>query len=120
MKSRHQLTNHQIAELTSQAKQTKDLKEARRIQALLLFHEGENWDRIKRFTFLSRSQVFSLREKYSKAGLPALASKPKPVKRLLTSKQLEEIKDLLTHKNPSDVGYEGVGWTTNMLAYYIK
>src|SRR5438045_3866331 len=96
MRTLPRLTEEQVLELETFSKGTKDIKEFKRGQAILLLNTNTKIDFIYKLTNYSRSQIFSLRQLYSRHGLVALKTKAKgEPKRLLTKEQLQEIITLL-------------------------
>lgn len=122
MRTLPRLTSEQFAEVKQFSEKTKDVKELKRAQAILLLNANNEHSFITGFTGYSRSQIFSLRKLYQEKGIVALTTKRKgEPKRLLTKKQLEEIKGILTETgSPLRLGYQTPFWTTGMLAHYIK
>jgi len=115
------LTQNQIEELSGFAQATKDVKELKRVQAILLVNTNPDPSPIITLTGYSRSQIFSLRNQYVKKGLEALKTKAKgEPKRLLTPKQLQEVIDLLQTTSPREYGYQSQFWTTGILAGLIE
>lgn len=122
MRTLPRLSPEQFQELKSFAENTKDVKELKRAQAILLLNAHNPISFTTQFSGYSRSQVFSLRHQYQENGLEAIKTKAKgEPKRLLTQKQLQEVKVILQEAgSPLRLGYQTPFWTTGMLANYIK
>lgn len=121
MRTLPRLTIEQFGQLHEFATKTKDLKEFKRAQAILLLNDNAKPKYITKFTGYSRSQIFSLRQLFLKRGIKALKTKAKgEPKRLLTKKQLKEIVLLLKTTHPGDHGYQSPFWTTGILAGVIE
>lgn len=121
MRTLPRLTPEQFAEVKQFSEETKDVKELKRAQAILLLNAKNPLSFITGFTGYSRSQVFSLRDQYCKHGLGVLRTKRKgSPKRFLTKKQLGEVMHLLRTTFPPDHGYQTPFWTTSLLAGLIE
>lgn len=115
------LTPKQFQELRHFSEKTKDVKELKRAQAVLLLNAKNPLSFITGFTGYSRSQVFSLREQYVAHGLVVLRTKRKgSPKRFLTKRQLFEVMQILKTTFPPDHGYQTPFWTTSLLAGLIE
>lgn len=115
------LTDKQVEELERFTKETKDLQEFKRAQAILLLNKRVDEQTIRSITAFSRSQIFSLRQTYLHTGMSGLETKRKgDPKRLLTKKQLKEVVHLIKTTKPQEYGYSYPFWTTGILAEVIK
>lgn len=116
------LNEEQINELSQIVKNgRRSGREVRRAQAILLLDKKTKIEVIKKATFYQRRQIYELREQYLEEGLKAIEDKRKgKPKRLLTKKQLKEIKRTLITRTPEDFNYGYPFWTTGILGDFIK
>jgi transposase len=123
MKTLPRLTSEQVEEVRDFVKKTKDVKEFKRGQAVLLLDEKKDIEFITKFSGYSRSQIFSLRDQYLKKGIVILKTihKGEP-RRLLTKKELKDIVETVKTKKPKDVGFSETFeyWSTGVLGKYIE
>lgn len=122
MRTLPRLTPAQFVEVKQFSETTKDVKELKRAQAILLLNANNEQSFITGLTGYSRSQIFSLRKLYQTKGLVALQTQRKgEPKRLLTKKQLGEVTSILREAGSTlRLGFHTPFWTTGMLAHYIK
>lgn len=93
----------------------------RRAQAVMLLGQASPVPAIEQVTGFGKEHIFRLRRHYGKLGLEAFRDKRKGEPRpLLTRRQRQEVLTLLKTKKPSETGYVGEGWTTNMLGDWIE
>jgi len=116
------LSEEQVTELTELAKETKDIREFKRVKAVLLLNSQAEVRFITTLTDFSRSHLFHLRHQYVRLGITAVKTTRKgEPKRLLTKKQLDEIITTVKTKRPEEEGFSGSDhWTTSMLARLIE
>lgn len=119
MKICPRLNSLQLSELEKRKKETKEVSEFKKIQAILLLNRKEDTERIISFTGLKRSRIFGLRRKYLQFGLKAVEPRKRRVFQLLTRKQIKEIKEILINKTPYDFEYNSPFWSTSILADLI-
>lgn len=99
-------------------------REVKRAQAIILLDKEINIPAITSLTGLERSQIYNLRRRYLKIGLPAIEEKKKKnPKELLTKKQRKEIIAAVSGKKPGECDRyfeRNDYWTTGMLGEYIR
>ncbi len=121
MKKHPKLSTTQHSELGSFIRLTKDPRESRRAQAVILMDHGSSIEMITLLTTLRRRQAFKYRALYLRIGLEALSNKRKgKPKLLLTKTQREEVLSYLKNTTPKDHGYEAEFWSTSILGDFIK
>lgn len=96
-------------------------REVRRAQAILLVDHNTDTKAITALTKYSRRQVFDLRKNYLIQGITSIQDKKKGKPRaILTTKQRNEVLDILRTKTPRAYDYDWNWWTTGILADFIK
>ncbi len=116
------LTEKQIKELKTFLKEKdRSQKETRRAQAILLLDQSIDLAVIQMTTGYSRRRIFFCRQNYLQEGLKGITDKrKKPIRRLLTAKQRQEINSILSNETPKAYGYKSANWTTVILADLIE
>ena len=116
MRRYKKLTSDQKNELQALIKTGTDVKEVRRAQAILFLDGKAGYETTETLTQFKERAVLIFRQRYLKEGLKWIEHKCKgKPKRLLTSKQRNEILTLLTTTTPKDHGYEIDFWSTSAL-----
>ena len=111
----------QREELESFIQLSKDSKEIRRSQSVLLVDKGVDYGTIFSLTGFKERSVLIFRERYLRDGLKGLEHKRKgKPKALLTSKQREELVNFLVNTVPKDHGYACEHWSTGILGDLIQ
>lgn len=121
MKRCPKLDKNQKEELANFIRRSKDSKEIRRSQAVLLVDQETAYGVIYNLTGFKERSVLIFRQRYLKYGLGGLEhkrkGKPKP---LLSKVQREEIIALLNDTIPKNHGYNHEYWSTAILGELIK
>ena len=121
MKRCPKLTDIQKSELEFFIQKSRDSKEIRRSQSVLLIDKEVDYRTIESLTGFKERSVLIFRQRYLKAGLEGLEHKRKgKPKRLLSQSQREEIINFLTLTTPKEHGYESDFWSTSVLAHLIE
>jgi transposase len=111
----------QREELESFIQLSKDSKEIRRSQSVLLVDKGVDYGTIFSLTGFKERSVLIFRQRYLRDGLKGLEHKRKgKPKALLTSKQREELVNFLVNTVPKDHGYACEHWSTGILGDLIQ
>ena len=106
----------QKQELEKYIQNSKDSKEIRRSQSVLLIDKKTDYETIYSLTRFKERSVLIFRQRYLKCGLDGLEHKRKgKSKSLLTKVQREEIINILTTMLPKDFGYDCEYWSTSIL-----
>lgn len=115
------LSLDQITQLRKIIKSSKNNRQIRMAQAILLVDQREDPQNIRLLTEIGRSRAFKLRKQFLARGISAIEVKPRGLNKLLTKKQLKEIVRTVKHKKPSEVGFHSYEfWNTGILGRYIE
>lgn len=121
MKRCAKLDVKQRQELEIFIQSSKDSKEIRRSQSVLLVDQATDYGTIHSLTGFKERSVLIFRQRYLKYGIKGLEHKRKgQPKALLTKAQREEIINFLTNTSPKDHGYESDFWSSAILGDLIK
>lgn len=121
MKRCPRLDGKQKQELANFIRNSKDGKEIRRSQSVLLIDLETKYDAIYSLTGFKERSVLIFRQRYLKYGLDGLEHKRKgKPKSLLNRAQREEIIALLKSTLPTNHGYDFEYWSTAILGEFIK
>lgn len=122
MNKKKALTKAQITELKEMIQlQSKSARESSRLQAILMYEKGLDFEVIHELVGLKRSAVLKWRGWYQREGIKALHDKRKrKPKALLTKSQRVEISRVLKEEKPATYGYTAKFWTTTVLGSLIK
>jgi transposase len=121
MKRCPKLENKQKEDLENFIRGSKDNKEIRRSQSVLLVDEETDYGLIYRLTGYKERSVLIFRQRYLKYGLGGLEHKRKgKPKSLLSKEQREEIIAILNDTLPRNQGYDYEYWSTAILGKLIK
>ena len=121
MKRREKLDGKQITELQQMIQSKKsDNIELKRAQAILLINSNADEFMIRSITGFDKKYAFKLKKRFQERGTSGIATKKKKSRLLLTAKQLDEIKHVISEKRPNEIGVNADFWTTLILAEYIK
>jgi len=121
MKRCPKLDKNQKEELTNFIRDSKDTKEIRRSQSVLLVDQETDYGAIYSLTGFKERSVLIFRQRYLKYGLVGLEHKRKgKPKALLSKAQREEIIGLLNDTLPRNHGYDYEYWSTAILGELIK
>lgn len=100
---------------------SKDSKEIRRSQSVLLVDKDVDYITIKSLTGFKERSVLIFRQLFLKTGLKGLEHKRKgKPKALLSRGQREELVNVLITTIPKDHGFESEFWSTSILGHLIK
>lgn len=116
MKICPRLSSLQVLELERKKKETEDVNEFKKVQAILLLDKKEDIEKITLITGLKRSRLFGLRRSYLKLGLKTIQSRKRRVHELLTRRQIKDVTGILLTKSPYDFDYNSPFWSTSILA----
>jgi transposase len=107
--------------LTNFIRNSKDSKEIRRSQSVLLIDRDTNYDEIYSLTGFKERSVLIFRQRYLKYGVEGLEHKRKgKPKSLLSKLQRQETIALLKSTLPGEHGYSSEYWSTAVLGELIK
>ena len=121
MKRCPRLDEKQKQELGNFIRNSKDTKEIRRSQSVLLIDRETDYGVIYSLTGFKERSVLIFRQRYLKYGLGGLEHKRKgKPKSLLNKVQREEIISLLNDTLPKNHGYGSEYWSTAILGELIK
>lgn len=116
------LSQDQIVELMDVVKHSKNALNIKRAQAVLMVNSQGYLPLITELTNFKRSRVFGIRKLYLDKGLPAITSRSKSNKELLTKSQVKELLETVKNSKPFEMDpyYENQPfWTTSVLADYV-
>lgn len=98
---------------------SKDIKHARRANAILLLHQGYKVSEVARLLRAARSAIQSLRTRFEQFGEAGLVAEKPGRKPYTVNEEVGAHLITLIDKEPSDYGYLPSRWTTEMLAEQV-
>lgn len=110
-----------IKEVKEFLKKTKNARERERARAILKLIEGRPRRLVADFFDISLKSLDTWQRNFKKLGIVGLQTKPqKGNHHLLTRKQKQKIKEIITAHTPEEVRQEGKFWNVPRLAKLIK
>ncbi len=99
---------------------SKDIKYARRAQAILLLHEYEKVSVVARLLHAARSAIYTWRKRFEQLGEAGLVPEEPGRKPYTINEEVGAHLLMLIDKQPSDYGYLPSRWSTEMLAKQVR
>ena len=99
---------------------SKDIKHARRAQAILLLHEGNTVSEVARLLCAGRSAIGHWRVRFELFGEAGLVPETPGRKSYTVNEEVGAYLLMLVAKEPSDYGYLPSRWTSEMLARQVE
>lgn len=116
-----ELSMAQIRALKQRLRQTKELREFKRLQALLMVADGLEITKVADFLGVTVQSIYHWLHRYeSRRHVHHMYEGQHPGRPPVKSSRVETLLDEMLLKKPQDYGYRFALWTVKLIVYHLK